>query len=529
MLALAIGLALAVLFIALASRNIEAQGLYQDEALQASGSFAYVGGSSIGAMSIFGVPVLNNSYLGAIKTGIYGFYMRIAGRPFTIFSWRILGVLAVALGLIVFCALSYRALGLWPLLLGTLLAVTDGTAIVMTRHDWGPTALALLIRLALIAMLLRNAPDGDAARRNSFAVGALVGIGVFEKLSSLALLAPVALAIALQPFRRSRRALAALVIGGLAGGFPLIAVNTISLVRDHTLISFADTDSSLRPPLKEFVREFPRQFLALGAGAGARERILGDADSAVESRREMVLVAALLALTLAVSAWKFRGRPEFRTAAVLALSVFGVAAALYALPRLTGLHHHIQATPFAYIAGACVLAGMLRLKTRRLAENAAAAAVAVVMLLLLANHAAAVGRIESDFAQGRTGVEWDRRFTDLGSFGASHRNDAIFIFTDWGVSNAIVCLSQAPPQLAHEVFWNYKGPQELEHLAEAYHRPWLYLVTPTRTGINPEMAARINRDASLVPNWKEMSPEPETAALRPLILVRKFEYRPPSR
>jgi hypothetical protein len=60
-LALAIGLALAVLFVALASRNIEAQGLYQDEGLQASASFAFVGGSPIGAMSIRSAAMLRLS------------------------------------------------------------------------------------------------------------------------------------------------------------------------------------------------------------------------------------------------------------------------------------------------------------------------------------------------------------------------------------------------------------------------------------------------------------------------------------
>jgi hypothetical protein len=526
--ALLIGVAAALLFIALAGRNLEAQGIYQDEVLQASGSFAYVGGSPIGAMSVFGLPVLNNSYLGAIKTGLYGMYLRVFGRGFTVFSWRLFGILAVALGLVLFPLLCYRRLGPLPTIAALLLLCTDGTAIVMTRHDWGPTALALLIRLLIIALLVRDDREEGALRRNSFLLGVFVAVGIFEKLSSLALLAPVAIALAIQAHRRRPAALAALALGGVIGGLPLIGVNTISFIQSRTLISFADADAKLRPPLGEFVREFPDQFLSLGAGAYPRRMIFGDEDSAPESRREILLVSALLAAALAISAWKFREGAEFRTAAVFALSVFGVAAALYLLPRRTAIHHHIQAIPFAYMAGACALAGLMRLKIVRSAERAAAACLGVILALLLANHASAMTKIEADISAGRTATYWDKSFTSLGYFGASERDTAIFILTDWGVGTAIYCLAQGPPSLTHEVFWNYHGAQDLEHLAEAYRRPVVYVVSPTRTGINPEMSARINRDAGQLPNWKEVAAEPQAAALKPLIIVRKFEVALPA-
>src|SRR6476646_10129857 len=97
--AILVGVAAALLFVALSTWNLAAQGLYQDEVLQASGSFAYVGGPRIGVLVVGGVPLLNNSYLGAIKTGLYGVYLRLSGNGFSVISWRLFPILSVAVGL----------------------------------------------------------------------------------------------------------------------------------------------------------------------------------------------------------------------------------------------------------------------------------------------------------------------------------------------------------------------------------------------------------------------------------------------
>jgi hypothetical protein len=517
-----IGAAAAALFIALASRNLEAQGLYQDEALQASGAFAYVGGPPIAAVSIRGVPVLNNSYLGAIKTGVYGLYMRITGRPFTIRSWRMTAILAVALGLLLFPLVAWT-LPPPALALGLLLLATDASALLMTRHDWGPVAFAMALRLGVVAMLLRDAPDVRSAQRNNFAVGALAGLAVFEKLSSVALLAPVAIALALQPFRRSGRALAALIAGGVIGGLPLIALNGVSLLRSHTLISMSAADARLRPPFRDFFRGYLGEALSAGAGPYARKVVLGDEGAIAEGYREEALAGALLAITAVISVWKLRQRPEFRAAATLAFSVLGIGAVLSALPQRTAVHHHIQAVPFVYFAAAAAWAGLGRLKARRPQEKVAAALLLIAALLLAGNHVYTVTKVESALAAGRAGPYFDRRFNSLGYFAASKRNEAVFLLADWGLASLVRCLAQGDDSLARELYWDYGGPRDLENAARKAGRRIVYLVTPARTGIAPETAARINRDAGLLPGWRETAPEAEAAALQPLILVRKFE------
>ena len=74
--ALGTGAAAMLFFVAFTGLRVTAQGLYADELVQATGSFAYVGAQPIvgAVLTIRGIPVLNLEYLGAIKTAVYGLY-----------------------------------------------------------------------------------------------------------------------------------------------------------------------------------------------------------------------------------------------------------------------------------------------------------------------------------------------------------------------------------------------------------------------------------------------------------------------
>jgi hypothetical protein len=188
-LALLLSLAAPVVFIWLSTVRLDAQGLYYDELHQATLSFSYIGspdrffasvtlGDLIPALPILSrlgfVPVFNMYYSGAIKSAVYGLYLRFVTPQFGVISWRLTGILMVALGLMVFvllarCSVSATALGVT---LGLLL--TDITVILCTRHDWGPVALALMLRLMLIGVWLRGEGMGQPSPGNSFALGALV-------------------------------------------------------------------------------------------------------------------------------------------------------------------------------------------------------------------------------------------------------------------------------------------------------------------------------------------------------------------
>ena len=517
-----VGLTAAMLFVAICAVNLETGGLYQDEVLQATGAFAYIGGDPLGALSLYGVPVLNNSYLGAIKTGIYGIYLRLSGNGFSVTSWRMIGILLVATGILAFPILSRRVLPPFAALGCLIFVITDCVVILTTRHDWGPTALAFMIRLIVIGLLFGDDRDERTMTRSNFFLGLSYGIGVFEKLSAIVLIAPIAAAVLVQPLRRRKRAAAALFVGALIGFTPLIVVNVVSYSSTRVLISLEDAGRQEKLAFSEFIRSFPREFLSLGSGSYVREQIVGEKVAPEDIQLEIYLSAALLIVASGISLWKLRQGVEFRIATILCAAYVGVALILHALPRKTALHHNIQVIPFNYVAAAAVIAGLIRLRQKwRWPEYASCALITGVALLLTAKHVVTAARLKSELAAGQTGPAWNRAYTDIGVFANSKRDEAFFIVADWGAGASIYCLAQGKRGLREEVFWNYHGPEDLERTASASGRKTVYVVTPLSFPIG-DTASRINRDVGSIAGWREVTPEPEAARLREVIRVRKF-------
>src|SRR5262249_19330240 len=162
-------------FICLSTVRIDAQGLYYDELHQATSAFAYLGSPdrffasvTVGdlippllTLSRLGsIPLFNMSYSGAIKSTVYGLYLRFVTPQFGVISWRLTGILTVALGLMAFVLLARRSVSTAALTVIVALLITDITVIFCTRHDWGPVALALMLRLILIGVWLRGEGAG---------------------------------------------------------------------------------------------------------------------------------------------------------------------------------------------------------------------------------------------------------------------------------------------------------------------------------------------------------------------------------
>ena len=169
--AVLLSLAAPIVFTWLSSVRLDAQGLYHDELHQATSAFAYLGSSdrflaavtvgdlipTLPILSRFkSLPLFNMYYSGAIKSAVYGLYLRFVTPQFSVISWRLTGILMVALGLMAFVLLAHRSVstGVLAVIVGLLL--TDVTVILCTRHDWGPVALALMLRLLLIGVWLRG-------------------------------------------------------------------------------------------------------------------------------------------------------------------------------------------------------------------------------------------------------------------------------------------------------------------------------------------------------------------------------------
>ena len=211
------------------------------------------------------------NYSGAVKTTIYGLYMRIFNQPFTVISWRLTGILLVSISLFVF-GLQLRKI-LHPIGLAAFffLFITDMTVLLTTRYDWGPTALSLSLRLFLLAFWIKGEFSTHIKPSNTFMISFLVGFSIFEKLSATVLLIPIFLMLFLNPIRRKISHLVAMIFGGILGAIPLIFANVLSFTQNGNLISFQFEHKVQTTPILTYLTDY----LSLGAGQDVSGFILG--------------------------------------------------------------------------------------------------------------------------------------------------------------------------------------------------------------------------------------------------------------
>ena len=521
------GLAAAVLFVLLASVRIEAQGPQYDELHQAVGAFTWLGAPPppVFCRAFHGVCVLNMPYSGAIKTNLYGAWLRLTGARFTLASWRLFGFRLIAAGIVLFCALAAPALPPWAMAVFLALLLTDATVLLAGRFDWGPVALSLAIRLALLGLWIGSEAGEGPTVRSSMALGGLVGFAAFEKLSALVLVPPLAAMVLGSPRRRERRHLLAAAAGFTAGALPLAAVHLGALAVRGEPISLGGGPGVERSPAGFLA--FVGDYLALGQGAGVRSFVLGLGRSPRLEILEAAIAAAVcfIVISMAMGREGRESQPSFRGAGIALAGYGAVCLGLYFLPRPTWVHHWLLGTPFQYAAVALALPALSRGTGRR---KALGIALAAFTTLWLAVRLPGLVQTERALAAGRASSAWDPSLAAIGRFAAEREKGTVFIASDWGVATQILAFSGGRPGLVHEPFWRYQGPEQLRTLEEESGARVLYLVRlrdPQRTV--PGALERIEHDLLDDPRWREVPVEPEAARLRQ-VLVRKLVLRPPA-
>jgi len=510
------GLVSALVFVGLTTVNLTSQGLFYDEVLHARSAFFYRGTTAPVALEYKGIPVLTQTYNGAIKEHIYGPYLKFA--PFTVRSWRLVGILVAAAGIFAFFIVTRNVAPTVLLASFAFLLLTDSTVILATRHDWGSTAFALAMRLLLVGIWMAREMDSRSASLKALLLGVIVGVAIFDKLSAVVLLAPVGLMLgfSIHPLR-IRTGVAALA--GLAvGTSPLIAANLWSYLKYGGLISLGDVDAHTANLAAS--ADFLWQYPALGQGAELRAWILGQSSPLLLERSEFLLMAGLVA-TIGIAAWRWRRESQLlRMAGVMALSYVCVAIGLPLLPQVTWVHHWIQGTPFQYAAIACAVAGWSELRDRakrhRPLNFIAVAAAALIVL-----RVPAVASVERAFVEREAGIDYDPSDSRLGEFAASSRN-AIFIAADWGIGNQIYCLSDGATDLVYETFDMADARERTREVIETTERRTLYLLTRRRhSPAFPARTSGIEEEIGSSPLWREVPPDEEIRNLRG-VYVRKF-------
>ena len=504
----------ALLFTWIASVRLDKTGLYYDELHQAAPSFAYCGKHPpmFCSLTIKGIPVLNMNYSSAIKSGMYGLYLRCSRKPFSVVSWRLLGILMVGLGIIFFGVLARDALSFGGLLLFFSLLLTDVTVVLTTRHDWGPVALALCLRLMFTGFWIRAETGNSAA--SAFFLGVIASLSVFEKLSSLPLFLPLGIAIFRMLSRRYDRQASWCLLGGFLGAIPLLGINIFTLIKQGRLISFEDVSTPHPMSITGF-GSFLGDYLSLGEGPGARYFILGQAPPV----RGVHYLLPLLGLCIAYMAVRLlMGKRQWTISASLALGYFLAGLGTYLLPNPTWIHHWIIGTPFQYAALAIAFTELYPDRVRGRWPLCRVIFGGLTILLLACNSISIIGAVKS-IMRDEAATLWHQDFTRLGQRIGPRLHDSVFIAKDWGVATQVYCFGNGEDRCVYQPYY-YDGPWVLEKILKQAQKKICYLAGPNPP-LNPATSEKMLRDMRELPGWQEIPIDDDLKELT-VIEVRKF-------
>jgi len=449
------GLGAALLLVLMTTYRLERPGAFYDELHQAPGAFAYIGRPSalFSFVPIGGVPLMNMSYTGAIKSAIYGLYLRAFDRPFSIWSWRLLGIFFSAAGVIAFSLLAGGRMTLGALLLFLALLLTDTNFLLQSRHDWGPVALGFLLRMMLAGLGLRQL-TGSRGPWSAFLLGLITGIAIFEKLSSAVLLGPLIIMLLADPASRTVRSALQALAGLVAGALPAIAVNLHSLVTTSSLVALASVDTTPR----RSIWGYGANYLFLGNGGLERRMILEAPPLRWTEPLEGLAIVGLIVLVGAVAWQRRRVDDGARLAGVALLCYLAVGVALPFLPHGTAEHHWIIGTPFQYLAIALAAASVWSQPGVRTVRRALFAG--SLTLLLVARTTALVSAFDAIKGDRYTRT-WDPSLNTAAAFAARQPASAIFIAANWGVATQALCFSNGRQNFVFELYPSYGGPETL--------------------------------------------------------------------
>jgi hypothetical protein len=502
------------LLLGLTAIHLDRQGPYYDELHQTPAAFRYLHRHPVMfTWAWHGIPLLNMTYSGAIKSNIYGLLLKYGLHQFTITSWRWLGISFVAFGLVAFYSIAGKWIALESALLFPALLLTDITVILTTRHDWGPTALALALRLIFIAIWI-SIESGDPSDFKFAIAGFITGLSVFEKLSSVVLMLPLFVLLLNAGTRRGRRVWALTAAGLLIGVFPLIIANISSYRSGQGLISLADTKSDKDPVSLNGLAEYAYDYVSLGYGEMARTQIVGELSNPMAVQAEALLSGfALLSIAFAARRlWK-AGRRE-RLAVIFAGMYVTIAIGLQLLPRATFIHHWIVGTPFQYVALALALPALHK-------WNYHEKVLGGLVLCLIAFRIPAVASIEQALISGQSSASFSPAFNQLIEFAGTHKNDAILVSSDWGSGTQIYCGTNGAENTAFEPYWADGAGNGVLSIAAAAKQNTMYVIT---TSMSPQFApasAAIIQAMQTAPDWTPAAPDNEMRSISQ-IQIRKF-------
>jgi len=438
----ALALAGVAFFCLTAFASLSRPGLYYDEAIFINAALGaeYPDQSFVNSRFV-GVPTTIMPYIGALKSWLYAPIFGAFGVSPT--SIRIPALLIALTAILLAFLLARRLFGPWIAGLFAVVLATDPTYLTMTRVDWGPVALASLLRVGALAAyfaLLRT-----QRVRFAWLLCGLLVLGLFNKLDYGFFIVGLASAAILV----HRRQLAAIARGRLRSvAQPAIALVVllgllaVTIVLPARNVQVAQTPAPLGERLEYRWSLFEQTF----EGSAPFHVVTGRQLDPVTPAPLVLagLAGALLIAVLLTPVLRTRvQREQVRTAAFLLALTAGMIVCIVATREVSGPHHIIQLWPLPQLLAAAFVS--LAAGARPRAARIIVTCVAVGVLAWLTVSQVWVSRefastFKSDHGFAPT---WTLEIYDLTSVVRRRADEVDEIITaDWGIGTQVFALSE---------------------------------------------------------------------------------------
>ena len=398
------------------------------------------------------VPVMLMPYLGALKAFLYAPVFRLFGV--SVLSIRLPVILIAGMALVVIWWLARQTLGNYSAAILVALTAPDPVIIYTSRADWGPTVLAMFLKLLALLLLWRC-----SKRLSVFRISALylvLLLGIYNKLDflwfAIGLFVALAIAYPRHVIRAARRH-RAVILGPSVVFAGCLALMTI------TIIAPAASSGGNPTGLAYRVTTIGSLYLDTMDGSKVFNSMTGMSLADPDYANWLLVPTVTTPLIAGLILW--RRNLDLGIAAVARMAMFGgvlatvIFFAMVLTPQADGPHHVVALWPLPQlltVAGFWLLAQLPRPQLRRLAVNAgacvAASAVAVSFLRTDVEYERALG------GASELSAPWTSAIYKLSSYleGYPGAVDEI-ISTDWGTCNQLFALAASEHRTRYFDLW----------------------------------------------------------------------------
>jgi hypothetical protein len=444
-------LALCAIQLLFSTRELDAPGLYYDEATRAGVTRDFLEGATRGShmpgvepVSIAGRPVpwKITPYLGSLAPHLLIPAFAVFGSETSVLrvstlSWALLGALFAMLW-------ANATLGGATALLAGLLLVFDPSFLFGSRHDWGSFAPAFLCRCAGLFLVASGWRSG---RTFPLVAGGLVlGLGIYNKVDFAAFLLAAGVGLLAFGFSWIGEALGPrrwAVVGGaaallLASSPMLFSPVEIADYADH-LKNRADLDYKIQVAWSTFDGSYPYRQMEVG---GRYRKLFEVADAPVTLLGPLTLASLPVLLWLLVR--RIGPEPTRRALAFVAVTGLLLLALLLAMPGVARIYHMLNLYPLPHllVAGVAVCLFSLAPTARWLRYGMRGAVTCALAALLLSNAIACRRTFQLIHETGGRGW-WSNALHDFAEEVAQNP-DLVIVSLDWGFNEPLLFLTDAP-------------------------------------------------------------------------------------